>query len=243
MRHSTNTRSGSAFFIILLAIAMFAGLSYAVMNGSRVSQANLTSEQSRAAATEIIAYATTLQKTVQTMRLRGVTETQFDFSNSVYKKLNTTNITTANSSCASDACRVFNINGGRANPQIASALTTVNQDGWPTTNWISGHAGFRVLRIEGIGTAAPDLVMLFPFLNAQVCMKINSILGITNPSNSPPVDNEGTNSNYTGNIASFPNPAGYGLGDASSEIIGKSMFCVDNGSSTGNYFYAVLLAR
>lgn len=204
---------------------------------------NLSDDQARLAAQEMIAIGNSVQKAVQAMRLRGVEETQLDFYNGVYKKLDTSLITTGNSSCTDNTCKVYNLEGGKSTASIGPANAFIaDQSAMPTGYWTAGHAGFRVLQIKNVGSVAPDLAMLFPFINLSVCKKINDIVGVTNPSTNPPNDTEGTVQPYSGNVVTFPNPAGFGLGDTANEISGKSMFCVRQ-SANIYYFWIVLLAR
>lgn len=240
--NNVHTQRGGAFFIIMIAIAIFGALSAVLIRGSRTTMSSLTQDQTRLAAQDMISFASAMQKTVQTMRLRGITETQFDFSNTIYTTLAGSAITTANATCTDTSCKIFAMGGGNLNPILPPSGIGVDQSAGSGTNWKAGHVGFRVLRVDGIGSGSPDLVMGQIFLTKELCMQINTLLGVTNPSDAPPVDLEGSAQSYSGTIATFPAPAGYGLGDSASEIIGKSMFCLQNGA-TDYRFIAVLLSR
>jgi hypothetical protein len=237
-------QSGSAFFVILIAIAMFAALSYAISRGSSMNAAALTDKQAEMAAQELIAFANTVQKAVHTMRLRGFAEHNLDFSNPVYRMLNNTPITAANTSCTTNDCRVFVVGGGGVTAIAMPQNMFLDQTSWANT-LRSGHAGFRVVRIQGVGSTAPELTIFFPWVRKEVCLKLNNQLGITNPAGNPPVDAEGVMVDYTGALSSFPAlGAGMGLGDSATGLAGKSMFCTENAAASGHfYFWAVLLAR
>ncbi len=244
----THTQSGSAFFIILIAIFMFAGLSYALLQGNRTSQANLTSEQARIAAEELINMSNTVQKAVQAMRLRGVSETQFDFSNSAWKRNNGTAISQSNGSCTSTNCKIFTVGGGNVIAQAPSANVKDPSISNPSTYWTEGHSGPRTLRIKGIGSdTSAELVLVTPFIKKEICTKINDLLGIANPSNSPPVDGVAFGSetlDYDGTVVTFPEPGSMGIGDQATGLISKSQFCAYNSTSpVGYYLYTVLIAR
>lgn len=221
---------------------MFAALSYAIMDGSRNSAATLSDDQAKLAAQEMIAFSDSVAKAVQAMKLRGIAETNLDFANTTFLRRDGTQITTANPNCTSNDCKVFDISGGKVTPITMPEIVKIDQSALPMNEWRSGSAGFRVLQIAGVGTSSPDLTITFTYIQKAVCMKINEIMGITNPANDAPFDHIGTFAAYSANTTPFPNPAGFGIGDTAPELTGKTMFCAKGG---GDYYhtYSVLLAR
>lgn len=244
----TLSQSGSAFFIILLAIAMFAGLSYAVYKGSRTTASYITEDQARLMAREIVSYADAIAKAVHTLRLRGVTENQLDVSTLVHALIDSTPTSMPNPACTSDSCRVFNISGGAVNAARAPE-TAINTAIAEAQNIQPGSARFYVQAVKDIGSNLGDLVMQIPFLKKDVCLKINDLVGVTNPGGNPPVDGVGAGGSnwfpYSGNMSTFPTVSGISLGDTSAEIAAKSVFCTQEPGGSGNqyYFHAVMLAR
>lgn len=238
--NTSSHQSGSAIVLILVAVAMFAALSFAVMRGGAGSTQALTDQQALLAAQEMISFSSTMQKTIHTMRLRGVNETQFDFSNDVYKTLHEIPITLPNGSCTNDICKVFDVNGGAITPFVTASNALILPPSGPNTHK-PGHAGFWVLKVGGIGSELPDLLMINAFLKKEVCIKINELLGVENPAGAPPVDSYGNMMVYSDNIVTFPDPVGYGLGDQAPQIVGKSIFCARHG--TDYRMWTVLLAR
>jgi hypothetical protein len=71
-----NPQSGNVLFYILFAIALLAGLTFAVNRGGQVSTATLSADQARVAASEILDYAGAVSGAVTKLKLRGCTETQ-----------------------------------------------------------------------------------------------------------------------------------------------------------------------
>ena len=99
---------GNILFLILLAIILFAALTYAVNNGFRVSQdQNIPKEKARTIAAEIVNYSTLMEQTVNRLRVSGgCTPTQISFENTV-------DTTYANGGAPPDKhCNVFDPAGG-----------------------------------------------------------------------------------------------------------------------------------
>ena len=231
----TSTQSGSVFFVILLAIAMFAGLSYAVMKNSRGSQAGLTTEQSKLAALEIIEKADAVAKTVQTLRLRGCTENQIDFDTPVVGHTNFNN-----PQAPSDkSCDVYRMEGGKLNyytpPQTYhDTVNFTHQPGYAS----DANASFD---IAGTPTKATDLTLYVYELKKDICVAINKIQSIDTESNGD-VSTETYDSwwkYFDGTYRTGVNSIGDGAGVKHAN---RTMACFkDSGSSYT--FYRVLIAR
>lgn len=237
-------QAGSAFLIIMLAIAMFAALSYAVFRGSRQSMSSLTREQVTLAAQEIIGYGDAVQKAVQTLRLRGCTEEQlsFIFTGGNSFQVDGTEYDYSNPSATpDDSCEVFSPNGGRILPRkLKSGF--IPSTGLPH-NWMAPDSFIvTTTRVHGVGTEnGSDLVMWVGRLQPEVCMKINDMLGVPNQSNLPPVDMFDCDGDiFHGTYSTCTNP----IGDGTPVITGKSAFCSGYNASGQLYnYFVVLLAR
>lgn len=244
-RHSHE--AGSVFFLILIGIALFAALSYAMMKGSSTATSNLTADQARLAATEMIAFANTMQKSVQKLRLAGCAPEQFNFYNTVWK-LNNGTLTfpsSHNPNRATDgSCDIFAINAGAVSPVIfpSNYFDTLGQTVGATSTPPGTSTAISVV-VPATGTSAPDLVGVTPWISHQVCMKINEILGIKNNTNTGPLN---TSSGAWGISPFDGNYQNNSFGPSDSQIrTGQSMFCTYYGSSptiTNRFFYT-LVAR
>lgn len=247
MKHARSTaQNGSAFFVILIAIAMFAMLSYAVYQGGRSSNASLTNEQVLLAAQEIIAYGDNIQKAVQTLRLRGCSDTQLNFTNSMSKQKGGTLYNYINGSSPADgSCHVFDVRGGKVSANLLStgyidpALITDNSWMHPASFIITST------RMQGAGTNAAaasgtDIVLWLGRLKPEVCMKINDLLGITNPSGAPPIDTFDCDSNaFQGSYSGCSDPIG-NIG----ALQNSRAYCSGYDSSGLMYnYFQVLVAR
>lgn len=222
MNFVSNRQSGSAFFIILIAIVLFATLTYAVMRSSRVSEGSLSANQAKLAAQEIISYGNTLADTVQKLRIRGCAENQLDIANTVWQFGNGTLIHPAgdNPNAPASGCSVFSINDGKMQPMIMPLSYTIGGT-VGASNTQLGHSRLNLLRVTNVGDAAKeDMVLLIARLNLQVCLKINEILGVTNPSNAPPDYTVSTTVLYKGTFADTTT-----MTDTSTVLSGKTAFC------------------
>lgn len=218
------SQAGSAFILILVAIAMFAALSYAVVQGGRNSQSSLTKEQAKLAAREIVAYADTVAKAIQRLRLAGCTETQISF-----EIPNPPGGWAANGSAPTDkSCTVFDINGGKVqytpiNTQWLYSTTT-------TVWWPNGQTA-----VDNIGTVNPELILWARNLKRDVCDEINNIQEL----NGAMAETVGT---HTTNFAGAYGLVANGIGDdVGTAYLGKSTGCILD--ATGGKYYAVLIAR
>lgn len=244
MIHFRNSQSGSAFFLILIAISLFAALSYIAMQGSRSSAGNLTQEQSRLAAQEIIAYGNTIASTVQRLKLSGCTDNQYDISNTVWIRMDNTTITHPvgqNPNAVAD-CKVFSAPGNA----IPVTMPPTYFAPWAYGAAATKQGTFNIVRsaAPGVGnTANDDLLLRLPFVKKEICLKINEMLGITNPAgDAPGITGTLPNSLYIGTLGvNAPSP----FSDPSGSFTGKTSFCIKTDVS-GVFLYEydhVLLAR
>lgn len=171
------SEKGSAFFYILIAIVLFAALTYAVSNSNRTNINIVTEEQAKIAAQEAIEQAETVKNAVQKLLLRKIDETSISFENSAV-----TGYTL--SSCTNDFCKVFNNNGGAIN------WIQVPQNSNDGTDWI--YTG--TLPILGNGSDARyDITMILPKVSDNICRQINVFLGYSNNLSDPiPVPDDTT---------------------------------------------------
>lgn len=236
MRRARSSENGSVFFIILLAIAMFAMLSYAVSKGSRSSASALTEEKSRLMAQEIISYSESVAKAVQTLRLRGVGETQISFEGTLGS------LNYQNPNCTTTDCRVFAPSGGAVTP-LAPPANSNNG----TPYFFGGRVYFNGVG-GNTGAEGAELYMFLPYVDRNLCLALNKVLKvptrISNPAE-PPQDAG------AGNYIAFPFQGTFTGGNAIGSNVadgftGYTSACYEGGSSppAGTYhFYKVLIVR
>ncbi len=231
-----SNQSGSAIFYILIAVVLFAALGFAFSQSMNSTASNLTKEEARVYAQDILSYANRLSRGVQRVQARGgCSENDISF----YLPTNTSLAAYAHSVEVDDRCKVFHEDGGAIT--WLTAPEGVN-DG---SDWIFTGSN----RVQNIGlTTTPngnDLVALLPFLDQNICIEINKLLNIENTNGAPPVEaTDIGDTRFVGNYTSANN-----ITTTANEISGKSSGCVEatnfGGTSSANsfHFYHVLVAR
>jgi len=215
-------QSGNILFLILLAVVLFAALAYAVTQSMRGGGKTATPEKISAAIAQVNQHATAIENFVmRAMMMNNVPEYGFEFVGE-----NTTS-TASNNTCTSDNCRILKSVDSLALPvELRDPATVVSKE------------SLRAAIVLNIGTSAPDLMLLYRYLNKEACEAINKLyLG------SPTMPNEGwgTAIGYGGTLTSFPAATGV-IGDDSPLLVGQKTACFYH-SSDGYSFYHVILER
>ncbi len=230
MTHSAYQR-GSSFFLILLGIAIFAALSFAVLQGGRVSQSSLTADQARLAAQDIIQYANTIEKAVQTLRLRGCSETEISFAGHPSG--------VANPSAPTDeSCHVFSLSGGKATAKRLDSSYYLSLNGTSGLWKFVTTDDFKEIGTNGCSdTTCGELALMVMDLKSDVCLAIEKIL--VSATTVPTDANITGTGSFAGTYASTPTP----VGDTDTALEGRGSACVYE-TVGGNFtFYQVLIAR
>lgn len=228
---NSNSQSGNVFFYIFLAIALFGSLSFAISQGSRGTIQNLTSEQVRLRSSEILDYTDTLAKAVATLRLRGTPAAEISFANNTDSDYGAPN---------TDAEKeVFNADGGGVIYHL------------PTKEATDGTANVYYefvwnIAVKNIGTtcttsSCTDLLVLLPHLKREVCIELNEMMDVDNPSGIPPTDS-GANMTtpYTGTI-SYTDTIGDEAG--STALSAKTAGCYQDTGANTYVFYRALWSQ
>ncbi len=188
-------------------------------------------------------YAQNIAHAVSRVRRNGCSENDISF----YSDLFTYPAHYSNSTSPIDkSCDIFDGNGARvswqAPPKIIQEIGSIEY-------LISG-----ALAIDGLGITDPSSsdgqeMSIITIVSQEICLAINSKLGITNPSGNPPGTGENINANYT--IPST-NWQAIGWGFINNQIIGVNGKAIElyqqpagcyKGSGGNYYFYYVLLER
>lgn len=213
-----NSQSGNVFFYILMAIVLFAALSYAVSQGNRGNTSMLTDQQAKLVAQEVIEYAQTVAGAVQKLKLRGCSDTQISFENTVETGYTNTNAPTDKS------CHIFDLNGGSINYNNGLGV------------WlITGN-----LKIQGVGSSTTNLNLILPSVAQSTCENINNFLSESAPTT---IDGySGTVATFDGDASSYTAATTPTIGDTASEYEGVTSFCFQKAANDYE-FVQVLLSR
>ena len=241
--------AGNALFLILIAVALFAALSYAVTQSGRGS-GTIDREQLDLAISDVLQYYGAVQSAVQRLILAGgCTETTVRFwhadransgSNAHY------------GDGSNPSCQVFDPAGGAVEyrERPAALSSAVGSD----EIMVFG------IRVQGFGSSdgsanadghgiGHDLVMVTN-VTREACIQVNNRMGIQNPSGEPPTYDHSNNDEFVspgGGFETFPHSGtgAYasggktwgGAANTAAEIAGFSPGCFSrlNSSSSPHY--------
>jgi hypothetical protein len=221
-----NKQSGNVLFLILIAVALFAALSYAVTQSSR-GGGNSDAEIFKAEISRIDNFHSSLRAAITRMRIiKGVELDELDMrayagaSGNIWLRNNGMATRLENDNCASDDCRVFHINGGGVVPIILDDKV-IGLGGLGPSAAVSGHGVADSIRIDGIGSQDQDIIVVLQGANDDFCQSYNSSRGIIGI----PIDDRESYEPIESSF-SFNDDGSYGYGNNATELSGKDAFCV-----------------
>lgn len=228
------TQRGSALFLILLGIALFAALSFAVTQMMRTSDQSVSSaignsEKKDLNVSDVQQFLEAIRLSVQQMTsTQNVPESNIDFKNDVYKIASgAANVANINGNCINDSCHVFmpyNPNGLR--PMIFSGLaTTPEQSNVALPK--NGHGQIYQIAIDGVGSTEPELVFVIHGVQPDFCNYFNQKQGVTTTYSGSTtltlIGENSTNSQPEAFGGSFNSTHDFGTG--ATAFAGKKTFC------------------
>lgn len=231
-------QTGNALFLILIAVALFGALSYALTQSSRGGGGNSSKEQATLLAAQVVSTANTIQQGVMRFSMIGSTASTIE-TNTPTNKCCAGSGTANNYAnfCTTGANCLFAPEGGGLSapslPRAAFDTTITSIPAFSITSIFSGPNSHNGIQFDGlhpgfgapftpvvdIGTnSADDLLEIYP-LKQEVCLAINKGLG----------------------ISGIPDSAGSDIGGA---MAGKESGCIDwFGDDTMFMYYHVLIAH
>jgi hypothetical protein len=216
--------SGNAFFIILLGVVLFAALMFTFSRSVRQGGENISIKKAEIMATDLISHAQRVERTVNLMRRRSVSENDISFEN-------TFDAGYVNAGCADNSCRVF---AGSPSILYLSPPEGAN-DG---TQWVFTGNNF----VDGLGAVGDrtdsELLMILPNVLQSVCTQINEYLGI---SGIPEEDGNSSLVKYTGTFSNTPDNIAENGGGTALERVKTG--CFENMGDNTYRFYHVLIQR
>lgn len=230
-----NHQDGNAFFMILMAVVLFAALAFTFSKGVQQGGENISERQAELAATDIVTYAQHMERAVQALIARGISETDLDFdNNSVTGYANIACPASPDPSrCAEGA--VFKTTGAKLDWQNPPANVNNNAPYFIGTNQV-GHS------TETADPKARDLTLILP-VKARVCDALNAMIGQHATWTSASALNSTTK--FTGD---FTVPASTGINWSGTDTAPRTSGCFCIGSSPclttdEHYFYHILYER
>lgn len=169
--------------MILLAVVLFAALSYAVTQSTRGGGNSASAEKLQTAAAEIINYATLVEQTVTRLRLSGGckdTEISFlyDFDGDGVVENNVDDQFHNPNAPGDKHCHVFDPAGGGLSVKPKLSTEYLQSSGWANNGTVNGwqttFAGKPIFIYGDLaGTSEHDLMLVIPFISDDLCHAIN----------------------------------------------------------------------
>ena len=249
-----HNQSGNVLFLILIAVALFAALSYAVTSSSKGGGSGISKDKAKIAAAQIIQYSTSLQQAITRMMLMNQCgDTQVSFERAPFDGSDTVYL---NPSAPSDKrCHVFHPDGGGQSYREIE------------TSWLSGSPALPKWYGEFVFTARDcvpnvgsgkgsgcwnngtnddtELVIALVDLNEEICSEINKRFGLAK------ADSTGYGNFYETSDPLYRFKGIYGstgttsghMSDAGGILLGQTTACFEKPASSRNTYYHVLIAR
>ena len=158
------SEKGNVLFLILIAVALFAALSYVVTQSTRSGGGSTEREKNILSSAQMTQYPTALRTSIIRMVLGGV-----GIEDVLFDAPGTGNF------AVSAPQEVFHPTGGGATFQQAPA--DLSSTGASTLDW-SYNAEFDVPGIGLNGAGGNDVIAFLPGVSAGVCKQVNEELGI-----------------------------------------------------------------
>jgi len=244
--HLRAQEHGNVLFIILIAVALFAALSYAVTQSSRGGAQNADAEKAELLASEVMQQTTLIKAAVDRVRLlHGCEDNEIAFFGAGTRD-NDYFFPTADSASINNKCNVYHPDGGQLNP-VDVPIGVGRLDDF-TTNANIFSTPYLPLRtyVPGVGRdtqngsdwEASELAIAVQMLSKDVCVAINNGLGIKNPNGDPPSISGGTAPNVLatscGILASRVCGIGNSIPIAATELYGQHAACFYNPGNSAN---------
>ncbi len=238
----TSSQKGNVLFLILIAVALFAALAYAVTSSSRGGKTSTATEIGDVTAGRALNFATALQTGVlRVSTIKGVPPGQLAYNNDVTTNMDGSAYPLGTLGTPSDpSLYVFHPQGGGVIAQkFEDAVTPCV--GCGTGQIKGGHFNIVWINLPGVGTELGDVAMVVADLRDDACQAINRkigfdfipnvVLGAGNPISAWTTPPSGLAATTGVTTADF---------DA---INGKQMYCVKKTNSpVRNQFFTILKA-
>lgn len=161
---SRQHEGGNVLFLILIAVALFAALSYAVTQSSRSGAGTADGETALVNSAQITQYPASVRTAIVRMIIGGADVTELEFNAPASFSANTD-------------VSVFHPSGGGATHMAAPPDVTWNGT---QIQWVFSSS-FQIANIgtDGAAQSANDIIAFLPGVARTICQKINSELGIS----------------------------------------------------------------
>ncbi len=224
--------NGNVLFLILIAVALFAALSYAVTSSTRSSGGDASSETNLISSAQITQYPSSISTAIIRMIISGTDPTEVRFNRPAeYTDLDSTEI------------GVFHPAGGGStyNPAPADIMVSGNAGQWVF------NAELEVPDIGIAGAGGNDIIAYLIGIKQSICKKINKEHGLGDVAPLLTADRSGDyadrmfddgNSDYTVPTVDSPD-----IDDGSNSFDGQPFGCFQNFGGGDYVYYHVVVER
>lgn len=224
-------QSGNALFLILIAVALFAALSYAITNSGRGS-GSIERETLEIETAKIMQMFSMVDATVQRWTLaNGWNINNIDF----YTPDMTSGIGDT-SGCTDDECNVFHSSGAGIDPYLPFELRSKPATGsCSTISTDPAPPGMFVISILGHGSDLSELIMYYNCVDLDLCERINIASGALESGDTPLIGMRGdwnTDFQYFRSAGILDGFTPNQLGKDDARINGQSTFCYKNAANS-----------
>lgn len=227
MRSIARNQNGNILFLILLAVALFAALAYAVTSSMRGGGRDAGNENMQAGASDMLNHFAQLDTALTRMQMTGDIKPE-NISFRTTRKNYDGSMQTAyhNTNCTTLSCQVFDANGGGASDRNFAKYSQPDIPGSPVV--AQGYWDIMMLQWPQAGTDLNDVVIRYVYMKPEFCRAINSVNNIT--------ATIGATGSYSAanTVANWDNP-GYIITTNASAIVDKSVFTLSTTNSGVTY--------
>lgn len=231
--------SGNVLFLILIAVALFAALSYAVTQSTRSGAGNTSSETNLINSAQLTQYPAGVRTSVVRMIINGVAVDELRFNDP--SDFGTANFDTP----AERKLAVFHPNGGNATYQVPpqDVLGTVTGQGG---KWhFNGNVQIKNIGLtNGTGGTGNDIIAWLPDVSSGVCKRMNQELGLGEEIPSVSGIDAGEYEEDMDHDYDFPDSDGPVIEGPDGEFIGQPFGCFEAADDNDRLiYYHVLVER
>ncbi|MFN3700897.1 MAG: hypothetical protein ACK4VI_05155 [Alphaproteobacteria bacterium] len=221
----TNPESGNALIYVLVAIVLFAGLSFTLMRQTDTNEAGaLNAERVELLATQITSYAAQAKSSVDQMLFQNLRAENLSFARSGEAGFET--------EPPRHIMKVFHPDGGGLTPGQLPAEAISQSSTTPPAGWYMG----RFNNVEWTPSVAEDIILTAHQIHPDICRNLNrkitgsdAIPALTGGNLSDVLIDTSTNNNLTAALCP-------GCGENFS-------LCISNSDATMFSFYSIIVGR
>lgn len=239
-------QNGNALFLILIAVALFAALSYAITSSGR-GGGSIDKEQATIDAARVLETLANVNQAALRLRVIGQIPDHLIDLRSDLRLRDTGAIYTTygpNAACTNTGCRLYHEDGGDILYPTFENLALPNNSDWPS-DFMPGHGLAVVAKVDQVGSDLPEIMESYYGIKEDVCLAINRQAGLPDePQHSFASETLYAYRNTVDIVAALSSSDSYIFGDDFDDLDGATTFCTVWTTSPKRWFlWHVIVAR